>query len=321
MRATPHRRPTDPDRLALSPRGGRDRGAQPRPEVPVPAGGQPPQAAAPAVLATDAAVRLGGRVIWRGVSFEVWPGTFTAILGPNGIGKSTLLKAILRLQPLAGGQLRVLGSPPGRHRHWLGYLPQRRSFDPTLRVRGLDIVRLGLDGARWGMPLPSRWSRSGRAARQRVVDVVGLVGATAYATRPVGELSGGEQQRLLLAQALVRRPELLLLDEPLDSLDLTNQAAVAGLLQRICRTEQVTVVIVAHDVNPILPYLDQVIYLGPGGAASGTVEQVVTSKTLTELYQTPVEVLRASDGRLVVIGQPEAPAYHVDRHSGRWRGG
>jgi zinc/manganese transport system ATP-binding protein len=303
--------------VAVTTHRGRERDVQAGLDVPLSAGLQPAGTAPPtAVLAVDAAVRLGGRTIWQGVSLAISPGTFTAILGPNGIGKSTMLKAILGLQPLAGGQLRALGGPPGRRNHRLGYLPQRRSFDPALRVRGIDVVRLGLDGARWGVPLSGRWSRSGRAARRRVAEVVDLVGATAYARRPIGQLSGGEQQRLLLAQALVHRPQLLLLDEPLDSLDLTNQAAMAALIQRICRTQQVTVVIVAHDINPILPYLDQVIYLGRGGAISGSVEEVVTSKTLTQLYQTPVEVLRAGDGRLVVIGQPEAPAYHVDRHSG-----
>jgi zinc/manganese transport system ATP-binding protein len=148
-----------------------------------------------------------------------------------------------------------------------------------------------------------------------VGEVVELVGATGYAHRPIGQCSGGEQQRLLIAQALVRRPSLLLLDEPLDSLDLPNQAAVAALIHRISRDAQVAVVMVAHDVNPILPYLDRVMYIAAGGAACGTPEQVITTETLTRLYGTPVEVLRSSDGRLVVVGGPEAPALHTDRHT------
>jgi zinc/manganese transport system ATP-binding protein len=144
---------------------------------------------------------------------------------------------------------------------------------------------------------------------------VELVGATAYAHRPVGECSGGEQQRLLIAQALARQPRLLLLDEPLDSLDLPNQSAVAALIGRIARTEGIAVVMVAHDVNPILPYLDRVIYLGRHGAVSGTPAEVITGDILTALYGTPIEVLSTTDGRLVVVGQPEAPALHTDRHA------
>ena len=145
-------------------------------------------------------------------------------------------------------------------------------------------------------------------------EVIDLVGATAFAAKPIGEVSGGEQQRLLIAQALVREPALLLLDEPLDSLDLPNQAAVAELVASISRARDVTVLLVAHDVNPILPYLDRVIYLGHGGALIGSPEEVITGESLSKLYDTPIEVLRASDGRLVVVGQPEAPAHHHDRH-------
>jgi zinc/manganese transport system ATP-binding protein len=161
------------------------------------------------------------------------------------------------------------------------------------------------------------WGRSAereRAARERVEEVIEMVGAGAYAERPVGELSGGEQQRLLIAQALVRRPELLLLDEPLDSLDLPTQAAVAALVHEVCREYGVGVLLVAHDVNPLLPYIDRVVYLAGGHAVEGPVEQVITSATLSELHGLPVEVLTASDGRLVVVGQPEAPAHHHDRH-------
>jgi len=265
------------------------------------------------VVVRDAAVRLGGRTIWEHVTLGVAAGTFAAILGPNGVGKSTLLKAILGLQPVSAGEIRVLGLPAGSANRRVGYLPQRRSFDPELRIRGVDIVRLGLDGARWGVPLPALGrltTRREREIRERVHELVRLVGAEAYATRPIGQVSGGEQQRLLIAQALARRPRLLLLDEPLESLDITNQGAIAALIQRICREEGVTVLMVAHDVNPIVGYLDQVIYVAPGGAVSGTVDEVITSETLSALYGTPVEVLRTADGRLVVVGQPEQPAFH-----------
>ena len=261
----------------------------------------------------DAAVRVGGRILWSGVDLTVGHGEFVAVLGPNGAGKSTLLKVLLGLLPVAAGQVSVLGQPPGRASHEIGYLPQRRSFDASARIRGTDVVRLGLDGDRWGLPLP--FGPRNRDAARQVRDVIGLVGATAYADRPVGECSGGEQQRLLLAQALIRRPRLLLLDEPLDSLDLPSQATAAALISRICREQGVTIVMVAHDVNPILSHLDRVVYTAAGGAACGTPAEVITSQTLTRLYQTPVEVLTASDGRLVVVGQPEPPALHSDRHA------
>ncbi|HET6809451.1 MAG TPA: ABC transporter ATP-binding protein [Acidimicrobiales bacterium] len=271
-----------------------------------------PAVASDTVITADrAAVTLGGRPVWSDLSLEVGAGEFVAVLGPNGAGKSTLARAVLGLVPLAAGSLRVLGERPGRHNDAIGYLPQRRSFDPGLRVRGRDIVRLGLDGDRWGLPLPWR-SRHGDEAR--VAETIAMVGGEAFADRPVGEMSGGEQQRLLVAQALVRRPRLLILDEPLDSLDLPNQAAVAALVAEVC-ADGVAVVMVAHDVNPILPYVDRVVYLGRGAAVSGRPAEVITSSTLSGLFGTPIEVLHASDGRMVVVGQPEPPAYHADRHA------
>jgi zinc/manganese transport system ATP-binding protein len=266
-----------------------------------------------AVTFERAAVRLGGRTIWSDVSLTVGEADFVAVLGPNGAGKSTLIKAILGLLPLAAGTATVLGRAPGHAKGRIGYLPQRHSFDTGARIRGVDLVQLGLDGARWGIPLPGVPSRKRAAAR--VAEAIELVDATGYARQPIGELSGGEQQRLLIAQALVRRPKLLLLDEPLDSLDLPNQASVAALVGRICEEERVAVMLVAHDINPILGYLDRVIYLAGGGAIEGSPEEVIASETLSRLYGAPIEVLRASDGRLVVVGQPEAPFVHGDRHA------
>jgi zinc/manganese transport system ATP-binding protein len=276
------------------------------------------QPAGPVISLRNAAVRRAGRRLWSGVDLTIAPGEFVAVLGPNGVGKSTLIQAILGALPLAEGTLRVFGRPAGRANERIGYLPQRRSFDPSLRVRGRDIVRLGVDGHRWGFPLPHWWpgGAARRAAAARVEEVIDLVGAGAYADRPIGELSGGEQQRLLIAQALAPAPVLLLLDEPLDSLDLPNQAVVAALIARISRSQGVTVMMVAHDVNPVLPHLDTVVYLAPGGSMIGPPRRVITGAALTQLFGTPIEVLTASDGRLVVIGQPGESGMHADRHTG-----
>ncbi|HEX3976041.1 MAG TPA: metal ABC transporter ATP-binding protein [Solirubrobacteraceae bacterium] len=275
-----------------------------------------PRAEAHAVALNHAAIRIGGREILSDVSLTIGHGEFVAVLGPNGAGKSTLMKAILGLVPLAGGSVDVLGRSPQQARGRIGYLPQRQSFDAAIRVRGVDLVTLGLDGARWGVPLAltPRARQRRRTERQRVDEVIALVGADAYADRAIGELSGGEQQRLLIATALVRRPQLLILDEPLDSLDLPNQAAVAGLIRRIASAEEVAVLLVAHDVNPLAAYLDRVVYLAGGRALCGEVDEVINAETLSALYGTKIEVLRSSDGRLVVVGQPEAPHHHGHRH-------
>jgi zinc/manganese transport system ATP-binding protein len=263
-----------------------------------------------------AAARVGGKRVFSNVNLTVGPGQLVAVLGPNGAGKTTLMRVILGLIPLDAGSVTVLGRTPAQARPQIGYLPQRHGFDASTRIRGVDLVRLGLDGARWGIPIAitNQARRRRRSENQRIREAIELVGATAYARRAIGELSGGEQQRLLIAQALVRKPKLLILDEPLDSLDLPNQSAVVALLRRICSSEGVSVLLVAHDVNPLLGHLDQVIYMAGGRARCGTVNEVITSQTLSELYGSPIEVLRTTDGRLVVVGHPEAPHHHGHRH-------
>lgn len=263
----------------------------------------------PAAVRFDkAAVRIGGRTVWSDVDLEIEQGEFVAILGPNGAGKSTLLKALLGVVPLSQGAATVFGRPVRRGNPEIGYLPQRRRFDPDLRIRAADLVRLGLDGARWGVPLPSA------ARARRVAEMLDLVGASAYAGRPVGELSGGEQQRVLIAQALVSGARMLALDEPLDSLDLSNQQAISDLVRGICRRQGVTVLLVAHDINPILPFIDRVVYVAGGHVLAGLPRDVIETETLSRLYDAPVEVLRTSDGRLVVVGQYEPVSHHADGH-------
>ncbi len=273
--------------------------------------------ASPVVDVRAATVRVGGRTIWSDLDLTIAQGEFTAILGPNGAGKSTLLKVLLGMLPLAKGTVAVLGAPAGDRRDQIGYLPQHRQLEAAARIRAREIVRLGLDGPRWGFPVPGINRTRHHLESRRVDEVIDLVGAQGYAQRPFGELSGGEQQRILIAQAVVRKPGLLILDEPLDGLDLPNQAAVVGLIREVCTRQQVAALLVAHDVNPLLPALDEVLYIANGRGFQGPVRSVITTENLSALFGVEIEVLTARDGRLVVVGQPEAPHHHGHRHSER----
>jgi zinc/manganese transport system ATP-binding protein len=259
----------------------------------------------PAVVAEGLAAAYGDQLIWRNASFTVNTGEFVAVLGPNGSGKSTLLRLLLGLMPPAAGSLTVLGKRPHRGNAEVGYVPQRRNIDRDLPVRGRDFIHLGIDGNRWGVAL-------GNAAdnNQRVDQAIAAVAAQAYADRPIGRLSGGEQQRLLLAQALAGKPEMLLLDEPLASLDLRNQIVIAELVAELARANGLTVLLIAHDVNPLLPIVDRVLYVAHGGLAIGKPAQVITTEQLSRLYDAPIEVLHDSHGHMFVVGLEAESAHH-----------
>lgn len=270
--------------------------------------GVAPRSGEAAVRLRDATLRFGDRELWGDLSLDIAPGEFLAVLGPNGSGKTSLLKVLLGLQPLTRGTVNVCGRTPRRGSNTVGYVPQQKSFDPDLPLRGRDLVRLGLDGHRWGAAWPSR------ATRARVDDVIDDVGASSYADAPVGMLSGGEQQRLRIAQALLGDPAVLLCDEPLLSLDLRHQQAVSALIDARRRLADTAVVFVTHEVNPVLPLVDRVLYLVGGRWAVGTADEVMTSQTLTDLYGTDVDVLRVR-GRIVVVGHPDSShAEHGEHH-------
>jgi zinc/manganese transport system ATP-binding protein len=265
----------------------------------------PPSPAA--VSLRDATLRFGDRTLWGSLDLDVAPGEFIAVLGPNGAGKTSLMRVLLGLQRLTSGSVTVGGKPPRRGSGDVGYVPQQRGFDRDLPLRGRDLVRLGLDGHRWGLPLPSR------QARDQVQAAIASVGAEAFADAPIGLLSGGEQQRLRIAQALMSRPEVLLCDEPLLSLDLQHQQAVTQLIEARRRELGTAVMLVTHEINPILPLIDRVLYLAGGNWAVGTPDEVMTSERLTTLYGAPVDVLRVR-GRVVVVGAPEGA--HADGGGG-----
>lgn len=265
---------------------------------------------APVLQLRDAALGYGQRQLWSGLSLDVAPGEFLAVLGANGSGKTSLLRAILGLQPLAGGSLRVAGKPARRGSRDIGYVQQQRRLDPTTPLRARDVVRQGVDGDRWGFALPRRvpW--------RQIEDALASVGALEYADVPVGLLSGGEQQRVRIAQALVSDPALLLCDEPLLSLDLSSQRTITGLVDRRRREHATGVVFVTHEINPVLPYVDRVLYLAGGTFRVGTVDEVLNSATLSELYDAPIEVIRLA-GRILVAGIPDTLDHtHHHPHAG-----
>lgn len=255
---------------------------------------------APAIVARGLAAGYGSKAIWSGADFSIPSGSFTAILGPNGAGKSTLIRLVLGLLHPLAGNLDVLGERPTRGNPRIGYVPQGSAFDPELSIRGRDFVGLGVDGHRWGVRLTGR-SQVANATD----DAIRAVGAEAYAARQLGRLSGGEQQRLLLAQALVGRPRLLLMDEPLSHLDVRNQGAIVQLISQVARERNLTVLLIAHDVNPLLSHIDHVLYIAQGKLAMGKPADIITSETLSAVYSAPVEVLRDRLGRVFVVGLEE----------------
>ncbi len=259
------------------------------------------------VSVQDLALRFGERTLWEDLSFELDSGEFLAILGPNGTGKTSLFRILLGILKPTSGRVEVRGHPP-RCCAAIGYIPQQRIFDRDLSLRARDLVRLGLDGHKWGLSVLSR------SQRERIDLALAEVGASDYAEAAIGRLSGGEQQRLRVAQALVSDPAVLLADEPLLSLDLSYQRVITELLDARRRRAGTPILFVTHDINPILPMVDRVLYLAPGRWAIGTADEVLTTETLSALYETEIDVLRVR-GRVVVVGTPEDHnVHHVHGH-------
>ncbi len=268
-----------------------------------------PRPVPPVLEIEGAALRFGRRDLWRGLDLAVAPGELVAILGPNGSGKTTLFRAILGAQRLSAGTIRVLGGPARRGDRRIGAVPQQRIFPASVPMRGRDLVLLGRTGTRLGPPITRR------ADREAVAAAIEAAGATALADRPLGSLSGGEQQRLRLAQAIVDDPALLLADEPLSSLDLGHQRAIVDLIDAQ-RERGTAVLFIAHDVNPILSSVDRILYLAPGGHRIGSPDEVLRSEVLSELYGTRVDVVRVRDRIVVVGGHDETHHTHHEHDAG-----
>ena len=265
----------------------------------------------PVVSARGLTAAYGPTRIWRDATFDVRPGEFVAVLGPNGAGKSTLFRILLGLLRPAAGSLTVLGAPPRTGSPAIGYVPQRRPVDPETRLLGSEFVKLGLTGHVWGLHRPGSRGQVSTA----VAGALAAVEATPLGSRSLGGLSGGELQRLALAQAIVSQPALLLLDEPFANLDVRNQMVETQLFADIARRRQMAVLLIAHDVNPLLGILDRVMYIARGQVCVGPPEEVITSQRLSALYETNVEVLRDRLGRLFVVGLDDEAAHP---HEERW---
>jgi zinc/manganese transport system ATP-binding protein len=258
-----------------------------------------------AVALRGATLRFGNHVIWENLDLDVAPGECLAILGPNGAGKTTLLKVLLGLLKLSAGTVTIDGRPPGRGRADAGYVAQQHMFDPSLPIRGRDLVQFGVDGHRLGLP---------RTRAREVDPAIEAVGAQSYADVPVGLLSGGQQQRLRIAQALVGGPRLLLCDEPLTSLDPSAQAEIVAVIDRHRREHGSTVVYVTHEITPVADVVDKILYVAAGHWAAGPADTVLTTQTLSALYGTHIDVIRIHDHIVIVGGDDTGAGTHHHPH-------
>jgi zinc/manganese transport system ATP-binding protein len=255
------------------------------------------------ILAVEGvSVTLSGREILHDVTFHINAGEFTGLIGSNGAGKTTLMRVILGLITPTSGTVRVESGTRGKPQ--IGYVPQRITLDPDMPMRARDLVGLGIDGQRFGLPWPSA------ARRKRIDEMLDSVDAMRFADARVGNLSGGEQQRILIAHALISEPRLLLLDEPLANLDIGSEQEVVELLSRIAHQERIAVLISTHDMNPLLPVMDRIVYVAGGRIATGTTAEVVSSESLTKLYGHHVDVIHVHDRILVVAGRSDAALHH-----------
>lgn len=254
------------------------------------------------IQAENLSAGFNGQPIWHDASFAIKNNEFIGLLGANGAGKTTLFRLLLGLEQPIAGKITILGEPPKRGNPRIGYVPQRRFIDNDSKIETLEYVRLGTFANQWGFAV----GKSAVHERALALEALALVDGTKLANRPLSELSGGEQQRVFLAQALVGKPDLLLLDEPLANLDIRREVQLINLINSVARSTKLSVILIAHDINPLLPVVDRIIYIANGKVAAGVPSEIVTSKKLSALYDAPIEVLRSSSGRLAVLGVEEA---------------
>ena len=251
------------------------------------------------ITAENLAAGYQNNIVWQDASFAIEHGEFVAIIGPNGAGKTTLFRLLLGIQQPIRGTIKIFNTRPQRGNPQIGYVPQRHLIDSEMTIEALELVRLGLSGTQWGLSL---FSKNDRKA---AFNALNAVGAKELAHRSLGALSGGELQRVFLAEALVSSPYLLLLDEPLSNLDIRRERELVQLINKVVRSRNVTALLIAHNINPLIQVLDKVIYVANGKVATGKPKEVLTSESLTALYGTPVEVLHDSHGNIAVIGIEE----------------
>jgi zinc transport system ATP-binding protein len=221
------------------------------------------------------------------INLTVEPGDFLGIIGPNGSGKTTLLRIMLGLLPPQRGAVRLFGHPPASFRQWgrLGYVPQKATLDPALPVTVHEVVATGL------LPSLGLFGRIGGAERKRIAEVLGQVGMEIHAGARIGALSAGQQQRVLIARALVSKPELLILDEPTGGVDPEAQTSFYALLHHLNRERDVTLVLVSHDIGVVAKEVTKLACLNRRLVFHGRPGDFLSDAALTALYGPSVRVV------------------------------